>query len=103
MDFIFAEITELTNNVAGTKMSINEWGALIRDLGLAAGLVLFFVFKNDKRETKYETRIQALEDFQRTTLIELVKEHTTLLAQNTEVLNHCITVLEAHKKNHSNV
>lgn len=79
------------------EMSIQSLASVIINIGLAAGLVLFFVFKNDKREQKGEERIQKLEDFQKETLITLVKENALLFARNVEVLERCANALENRK------
>jgi uncharacterized protein HemX len=76
------------------ELSIQSLASVVVNIGLAAGLVLFFVFKNDKREQKSEERIQKLEQFQKDTLMDLVKENATLLQRNAELLERCAHALE---------
>ena len=78
-------------------MSIQSLASIVVNVGLAAGLVLFFVFKGDKREQKGEDRILALEEFQKTTLMDMVKENAALLERNAELLERCAKALESNK------
>ena len=75
MDLIFA--TFGTNGM---------WTDLIANFGPLVGVVLFFIWRDWKREDHLTNRIEKLEDYQRDTLVGLVDKSTTALAQNAECL-----------------
>jgi hypothetical protein len=74
MELIFA------SNGAGmlTELAAN-FGPLI-------GIVLFFIWRDWKREDALSNRVEKLEDYQRETLVNLVERSTTALVQNAECL-----------------
>ena len=59
---------------------------LLKEFGPLAGAVLFFVWRDWKREDRLTTRIEKLEDEQRKIILPLVEKATTVIAENTFVL-----------------
>lgn len=49
---------------------------LVLQVGLAAALVIYFVWQGGKREEKYEERLQSIQDFTQETLVTLVTNST---------------------------
>jgi hypothetical protein len=67
---------------------------LIANFGPLVGIVLFFIWRDWKREDALSTRVEKLEDYQRDTLVNLVERSTIALAQNAECLNWVAHVME---------
>lgn len=70
------------------------WVQLLSNFGPLIGVVLFFIWRDWKREDALTTRVQALEDYQKETLLNLVERSTTALAQNAECLRWVARVME---------
>jgi hypothetical protein len=70
------------------------WPDLISNFGPLVGIVLFFIWRDWKREDALSSRLEKLEDYQRETLINLVERSTTALAQNAECLTRVVCVVE---------
>jgi hypothetical protein len=60
---------------------------LASNFGPLIGIVLFFIWRDWKREDALRIRVEKLEDYQRETLVNLVERSTTALAQNAECLS----------------
>lgn len=67
---------------------------LLTSFGPLIGIVLFFIWRDWKREDALSTRVEKLEDYQRDTLVNLVEQSTTALAQNAECLSWVARVME---------
>ncbi len=72
----------------------NMLADLIANFGPLVGIVLFFIWRDWKREDALSTRVEKLEDYQRDTLVSLVERSTTALAQNAECLHWMARVME---------
>ena len=59
---------------------------LIKQFGPLAGVVLFFIWRDWKREDRLTTRVEKLEDEQRHVILPLVEKSTEVIARNTEVM-----------------
>jgi len=62
------------------------WLQVFQSLGPVLGLLLFFVWRDWRREDLLSSKIEKLEDYQRKTLFSLVEKTNEVLAQNTEQL-----------------
>jgi hypothetical protein len=60
---------------------------LATNFGPLIGIVLFFIWRDWKREDALSNRVEKLEDYQRETLVDLVERSITALAQNAECLS----------------
>jgi len=76
--------------VTGAEMFIE----LLGQFGPLIGIVLFFIWRDWKREDALSARVERLEDYQRDTLVHLVERSTTALAQNAECLSWVAHVVE---------
>lgn len=77
---------------------------LIREFGVPVALVLFFVWQSWKRENRMakainmnQSRISELEADFRCILIELCRDSTRAVTENTGVLNKLVELLEKIK------
>jgi hypothetical protein len=59
---------------------------MFKDFGPLIGIVLFFIWRDWKREDSLVSRVKHLEDFNTETLSNLVKESSAVIATNTEQL-----------------
>ena len=67
---------------------------LLRDFGPIIGVILFFIWRDWKREDKLQDRVTRLETYQQETLVKLVTDTTKALAQNTEFLKWSGRIIE---------
>jgi hypothetical protein len=63
-----------------------EFMDIIKDFGPLVGIVLFFIWRDWKREDSLVGRVEHLEEFNTETLVALVRESTAVIATNTEQL-----------------
>lgn len=73
---------------------ITELGWIIRNLGPLVGVIVFFIWRDYRREDKLLTRVQELEDEQRKVVLPLVKDCSAVVAKNTLVMEQNIKVME---------
>ena len=59
---------------------------VLKDFGPILGVILFFIWRDWKREDKLQERVALLEAYQQETLLRLVTETTRALTQNSEFL-----------------
>jgi len=59
---------------------------LLQQFGLPVVLVVFFVWRNSKREERMGRRMDELQDFQNTTLLQCVVDNTTAMREVTDAL-----------------
>jgi hypothetical protein len=72
---------------------------LIQQFGPLAGVVLFFIWRDWKREDRLTARLEKLEDEQRHIILPLVEKSTQVIARNTEVMERLEAALECIKVN----
>jgi hypothetical protein len=68
--------------------------ALLRDFGPIIGVILFFIWRDWKREDKLQERVTRLERYQQDTLVKMVQDTTAALTQNTEFLKWSGRIIE---------
>ena len=73
---------------------ITELGWIIRNLGPLVGVIVFFIWRDYRREDKLLTRVQELEDEQRKVVLPLVKDCSAVVAKNTLVMEQNNKVME---------
>lgn len=59
---------------------------LIQEYGPLAGAVIFFLWRDFRREDRLNSRVEKLEDEQREIILPLVDKSTAVIARNTEVM-----------------
>lgn len=75
MDFLlFSQVTPLV------------WSTLLSQYGPLIGVVLFFIWRDWKREDRLSDRISSLEDYQKETLAELVSQSTVALTHSADCM-----------------
>jgi len=62
------------------------WLQIFQGLGPVLGLLLFFIWRDWRREDLLSQKLEKMEDYQRETLAALVERTTDVLAQNTQQL-----------------
>lgn len=63
-----------------------EFMDLLKDFGPLVGIVLFFIWRDWRREENLVERVQKLEDFNTQVLQNIVEEQAKVIATNTEVI-----------------
>ena len=63
-----------------------EYIELLQQFGPLAGVVLWFIWRDGKREDRLTTRVEKLEEEQRSIILPLVEKSTEVIARNTEVM-----------------
>ena len=70
---------------------------LAQNFGPLVGIVLFFIWRDWRREEGLVNRVKTLEEFNNTVLVELVKENAAVIATNTEQLRLMNTLMTGCK------
>ena len=66
---------------------------VLKDFGPLLGVVLFFIWRDWKREEGLTERVRTLEKYQQETLVNLVKSSTEVIASNTQQLKWIVNVI----------
>ena len=74
--------------------SLDDIAWLIKNFGLLFIVIVFFVWRDYRREDKLTTRVELLEEEQREVLLPLVEESTKVIAVNMEVIRQNTRVME---------
>jgi hypothetical protein len=78
-------------DLSSTLSLLKEWGPVF---GPALLVLAFFLWKDWRRETRLQDRVDALEKEQKETLLPLIEKCATVIAQNTAVMSRLEKVLE---------
>lgn len=81
----------------GAEM-LNALATIATSVGLSSALILFFVWWAFKREERMTQRLERLEDFSRTQLVELVKETSAALIQDAEATRQAAKAIEGNSE-----
>jgi hypothetical protein len=71
-----------------------DWQAMLRELGPLMGVILFFIWRDWKREGRLSERVEKLEDYQKETIVHLVEKGTAALVQSSEIIKWVGRVLD---------
>jgi len=82
MDFLFA------------FNGLSDMGWLLQNYGPFVAAVVFFIWRDYRREDKLSTRIKELEDEQRQVILPLVKSCTEVITKNTQVMEQNVKVMD---------
>lgn len=74
---------------------MHPYAAFLKDFGPAIGVILFFIWRDWKREDRMAKRIEALEEFQQRELIGLIEKTHTIVAHNTEQLKWVASLIQS--------
>ncbi len=76
---------------------VEQWsdmGWLLKHFGPLFVAVIFFIWRDYRREDRLSSRISQLEDEQREIILPLVRGTTEVVVRNTEVMQQNIKVME---------
>lgn len=79
-----------------------EYAELLKDFGPVLGVVLFFIWRDWKREDRMADRIAALEKFQQNELISLIERTHEVVSHNTEQLKWVAALVQGCQGRHDN-
>jgi len=74
--------------------SLDDLGWLVKNFGLLFIVVVFFVWRDYRREDKLTSRVEQLEREQTEVLMPLVQKTTKVIAINMEVIRRNTKVME---------
>jgi hypothetical protein len=73
---------------------LGDLGWLLKTFGPLLVAVIFFIWRDYRREDKLLTRIEQLENEQRLVILPLVRETTKVIVRNTEMTRQTVKVME---------
>ncbi len=78
---------------------MTDYLTVLKDFGPYIGIILFFIWRDWRREESLVDRVRSLEKFNTEVLVSLVKETTAVIAANTEQLRliTLVTEIKAHQ------
>ena len=79
----------------GTVMTdLSNFGWLLKTFGPLLVAVIFFIWRDYRREDKLLTRVKELEDEQRKVILPLVQSCTEVITRSTQVMERNTQVME---------
>ena len=84
------------------SFTLNQFIPLIQTVGVPCALLFFFVWRDSKREQAMAIKINVVEEYQRTTLVSLVRENQILMVTCIKVMETCKTHHGGELKEHHN-
>ena len=78
-----------------------EYIDLFKEFGPVVGVVLFFIWRDWKREEGLVERVHTLEEFNNEVLVKLVEKSTSVIAVNTEQLRVMNILMDRCSRVHS--
>ena len=82
MDFLFA------------FNGLSDMGWLLQNYGPFVAAVVFFIWRDYRREDRLSTRIRELEDEQRKVILPLVTSCMEVITKNTQVMEQNVKVMD---------
>jgi hypothetical protein len=73
---------------------LSDMGWLLQNYGPFVAAVVFFIWRDFRREDRLSTRIKELEDEQRQVILPLVKSCTEVITKNTQVMEQNVKVMD---------
>jgi hypothetical protein len=70
-----------------------DYTSILKDFGPLIGVILFFIWRDWKREEGLVERVEVLEEYQRETLVKLIKTSTEVIASNTQQLKWMANII----------
>jgi hypothetical protein len=68
---------------------------LIRDFGPLIGVIIFFIWRDWKREESLVERVESLERYQQDTLASLTKQNIEVIAVNTQQMQWLSKIVQS--------
>jgi hypothetical protein len=72
-----------------------DFPELFKTFGPTIGIIIFFLWRDWKREDDLNARVKSLEEYNQTTLVALVKEAIQVIATNTQQLQWTGTLIQS--------
>lgn len=73
--------------------ALGDLNWLLQNFGPLLVAIVFFIWRDYRREDRLSRRIEHLEDEQRDVILPLVKESTAVIAKNTEVMEQSFKIM----------
>ena len=73
---------------------LSMWGEVLKTFGPLLAAVVFFLWRDFRREDRLLTRINVLEDEQRLVILPLVTNCTKVVTENSQVMGRNTKVIE---------
>lgn len=70
------------------------WFEILKTVGPFVGVILFFIYRDYRREEKFNKQVENLETYQKEILESLVEKSTVALTQSSECIKWIGRVLE---------
>lgn len=70
---------------------VNQWGPVF---GLVIITLVFFLWKDYKRENRLQDRVEALEKEHKEVILPMLEKCVTVITQNTEIMTRIEKVIE---------
>lgn len=80
--------------IFGFVDALGDLNWLFQTFGPLLVAVVFFIWRDARREDRLTTRIKQLEDEQRDIILPLVKESTAVIVRNTTIMEHSFKLME---------
>ena len=74
--------------------ALGDLNWLLKNFGPLLVAIVFFIWRDYRREDRLSGRIEQLEDEQREVILPLVKESTAVIAKNTEVMEQNLRIMD---------
>jgi hypothetical protein len=84
------EIEGLAMGISDLWGILNQWGPVF---GLVTLTLMFFLWKDWKRENRLQDRVEALEKDQKEIILPMLEKCTTIISQNTIIMSRVETVV----------
>lgn len=79
----------------------HEYLQILKDFGPILGVILFFIWRDWRREDRLLDKISQLERFQQEQLLKLVEKTNTVVQQNTDQLKWVAALVQnCHTRDH---
>lgn len=78
---------------------MHEYITILKEFGPVLGIVLFFIWRDWRREDRLVTQISSLEKFQREKLITLIQDTTNVVSTNTRQFDQILEFMESWREN----
>lgn len=78
---------------------MHEYITILKEFGPVLGIILFFIWRDWKREDRLVTHIASLEKFQREKLITLIQDTTNVVSTNTRQFDQILEFMESWREN----
>lgn len=78
---------------------MHEYITVLKEFGPVLGIILFFIWRDWKREDRLVNRLESLEQFQRDKLMAVIANTTEVVATNTRQFDQILVFMESRSNN----